>query len=165
MFNNFCSICFGINSYNRILSFTTCYLWQQSFMNAQAQVARHRSYKIYYLFGRRSRIKAVLSKARHEPGLTISSGDAMTLPAAGLSSSIANGIKFTTFDVDNDQDSSQSCARTWHGSWWYNNCFAANLNGRYNKVPTMTTGKGIVWYQWHGWEYSLKTTKMIIQKN
>ncbi|CAC5390731.1 unnamed protein product [Mytilus coruscus] len=47
-----------------------------------------------------------------------------------------NGMKFTTYDQDNDKHSRGNCAdySTLKGGWWYNNCFistSAMLNGHY----------------------------------
>ena len=74
--------------------------------------------------------------------------------------SIANGMKFATHDAD----SGIHCARNYHGSWWYNMCFGANLNGRYSSGPNIATGEGLVWYHWHGFDYSLKATTLMIRK-
>ena len=38
-----------------------------------------------------------------------------------------NGIKFTTYDLDNDHSSRENCAPTRGGGWWYNRCFWACL--------------------------------------
>lgn len=51
------------------------------------------------------------------------------------SSKIANGQKFSTFEVDNDHYSGH-CAGRYQGGWWYNACYYASLNNNYgdNKI-------------------------------
>ena len=39
-----------------------------------------------------------------------------------------NGMKFTTLDNDNDQDSNGNCAADLKSGWWHNNCFQINAN-------------------------------------
>jgi len=41
-----------------------------------------------------------------------------------------SGMKFSTYDEDNDV-SSWNCAKAAHGAWWYNACYRSNLNGEY----------------------------------
>ena len=45
-----------------------------------------------------------------------------------------NGMKFSTYDSDNDAGSS-NCAYTQQAGWWYKNCYRANLNGPHTR-PT-----------------------------
>lgn len=33
------------------------------------------------------------------------------------------GMKFSTFDRDNDEDESRHCAEKYHGAWWYRSCY------------------------------------------
>lgn len=39
-----------------------------------------------------------------------------------------NGMKFSTYDQDNDLDSSRNCAENFGNGWWYLDCFSAAIN-------------------------------------
>ena len=87
---------------------------------------------------------------------------------AGNSLNYNNGQQFSTWDRDNDGYTDVSCAQVERGAWWHNHCTTANLNGPYldaNTEGVPRTPKGIFWYHWHGWYYSLKETKMMIKSN
>ncbi|KAL2077416.1 hypothetical protein ACEWY4_026920 [Coilia grayii] len=73
------------------------------------------------------------------------------------------GMKFSTFDNDNDRYD-RNCAKEDKSGWWFNRCHSANLNGKYYQGPySDVTDSGIVWYTWHGWWYSLKSVVMKIR--
>ena len=55
-----------------------------------------------------------------------------------------NGMKFSTYDQDNDQLSG-NCAVQYSGAWWYKTCYESNLNGIYGRSDF----KGIQWTE-HG---------------
>ena len=59
--------------------------------------------------------------------LTISgySGD------AGDSLSHHNGMKFSTYDRDNDVSQHDHCAAKRGGAWWYRSCYRSHLNGNF----------------------------------
>lgn len=94
-------------------------------------------------------------------------GDALLMPKASDLSH--NGMKFSTFDKDNDR-SEHNCAEIYGGGWWYNNCQSANLNGIYYKgtydpktnIPHETEN-GVVWVTYKPANYSLKTVRMFIR--
>lgn len=71
------------------------------------------------------------------------------------------GIKFSTYDQDNDNYNG-NCAQEDKGGWWFNKCHSANLNGMYypNGHYSAVTDDGVIWYTWRGWWYSLKTSIM-----
>ncbi|XP_034546189.1 fibrinogen-like protein 1 [Notolabrus celidotus] len=71
------------------------------------------------------------------------------------------GMKFSTYDQDNDNYKG-NCAQEDKGGWWFNKCHSAHLNGKYyhNGHYSATTDDGVVWYPWRGWWYSLKTSIM-----
>ncbi|KAG5678255.1 hypothetical protein PVAND_007947 [Polypedilum vanderplanki] len=51
---------------------------------------------------------------------------------AGDALSYHAGMKFSTFDVDNDEWSDGSCAKSHLAGWWFNKCDMSNLNGILN---------------------------------
>ncbi|KAM3867223.1 fibrinogen-like protein 1 [Diretmus argenteus] len=71
------------------------------------------------------------------------------------------GVKFSTYDQDNDNYNG-NCALEDKGGWWFNKCHSAHLNGRYYPSGhySAVTDDGVVWYTWRGWWYSLKTSVM-----
>lgn len=77
-----------------------------------------------------------------------------------------NGKKFSTFDKDNEEYN-ENYAVISHGAWWFYDyccCHYAHLNGRYYKDSTVICPQGVTWYDWHGFQYSLKATQMMIRK-
>ncbi|XP_076063812.1 microfibril-associated glycoprotein 4-like [Oratosquilla oratoria] len=81
---------------------------------------------------------------------------------AGDSLSYHSGRKFSTHDNDNDEDK-RNCAVTYKGAWWYKSCHESNLNGKYLKGTTESTGDGVVWHHWRGGHYSLRSSEMKIR--
>ncbi|XP_037071415.1 ficolin-2-like [Pollicipes pollicipes] len=80
---------------------------------------------------------------------------------AGHSMPRQNGQQFSTRDRDNDAHSN-SCARTYKGAWWYEQCHDSNLNGLYlrGSHPDGQYGGMVTWKFWKGQRYSLKFTEM-----
>ncbi|XP_032363559.1 microfibril-associated glycoprotein 4-like [Etheostoma spectabile] len=74
-----------------------------------------------------------------------------------------NGMKFSTFDKDQDA-SSANCARLHLGGFWYNNCLHANPNGVYcwGAYETLSA-VGLDWTTWKGFNYSLKFISMMVR--
>uniref|UniRef100_A0A182PBB2 Fibrinogen C-terminal domain-containing protein n=1 Tax=Anopheles epiroticus TaxID=199890 RepID=A0A182PBB2_9DIPT len=74
----------------------------------------------------------------------------------------AEGMRFSTYDYDNDKFD-QNCAAITHGAWWYKSCGESNLNGLYLNGPTLEK-TGIYWNSFRGYNYSLKKTRMMIRQ-
>ncbi len=89
------------------------------------------------------------------------SGDGFTNPA--LERHNLNGQRFSAMDMDQDSSDYYHCAQEWEGGWWFNDCFRSNLNGRYVDGGSTTDTQGLIWYDWKGWDYSLKCTEMKIR--
>ncbi|TKS89298.1 Microfibril-associated glycoprotein 4 36 kDa microfibril-associated glycoprotein [Collichthys lucidus] len=83
---------------------------------------------------------------------------------AGDSMNIHNGMKFTTFDKDQDTHSTDNCARAFLGGFWYRNCHHANPNGVYVwGAEKKHSGVGVNWYSYKGFHYSMKSISMKIR--
>ena len=52
-----------------------------------------------------------------------------------------NNMKFSTYEVDNDLDSSASCGKIHQAGWWYSNCHSSYFNGRYPNGWQLSAGK------------------------
>ena len=106
----------------------------------------------------------------HVSGYTGDAGDALVIPNSNMASYLShNGMKFSTFDKDNDRWE-ENCAEMYGGGWWYNNCQSANLNGIYykgtydpEKNAPYEIENGVVWVTYKPTNYSLKTVRMFIR--
>ncbi|XP_041770211.1 microfibril-associated glycoprotein 4-like [Anopheles merus] len=81
---------------------------------------------------------------------------------AGDSLSDLKGMPFTTKDEDRDA-STENCAVTYTGAWWYRACHQSNLNGKYLRGETKEFATSMVWKSFRGYHYSLKSSKMMIR--
>lgn len=41
----------------------------------------------------------------------------------------AHGMKFSTYNRDNDKSNATNCAQEFQAGWWFNNCTLTNING------------------------------------
>ncbi|XP_035773079.1 ryncolin-4-like [Anopheles albimanus] len=80
--------------------------------------------------------------------------------SAGDSMSTQAGMKFSTMDRDNDEDSTTHCAQKHEGAWWYAHCGDANLNGRYMRGKN---AKALYWYHFLENYEGLDHSKMMIR--
>ncbi|XP_053663975.1 ficolin-2-like [Anopheles marshallii] len=82
---------------------------------------------------------------------------------AGDSMHNAKGMKFSTFDNDNDI-SMENCANLYTGAWCYDGIsyFTSNLNGKYLRGKTKESASSMVWNSFTGY-HSLKMSKMLIK--
>ncbi|CAG2221918.1 Fibrinogen gamma chain,Ryncolin-4,Fibrinogen-like protein A,Ficolin-1-A [Mytilus edulis] len=75
-------------------------------------------------------------------------GDAGDSISSGSSNLINNGMKFSTYDRDNDNHASDNCAEKYKGAWWFNACYMSHLNGEYDQ--NLTHPFGIQWKTFPG---------------
>ena len=80
---------------------------------------------------------------------------------AGDSLGYHNGMKFTTYDRDNDQYSG-NCAVYYKGAWWYQRCHRSNLNGPYLGAASRSD-RAINWLKWKRYTRSMKKAEMKIR--
>ncbi|XP_062579586.1 fibrinogen-like protein 1 [Saccostrea cucullata] len=72
----------------------------------------------------------------------------------------ANGMKFSTFDVDNDQWKNGICADHCRSGWWFHSCTCGNLNGLFGSEEP---GSVMRWMCADGWNCTLKATRILIR--
>ena len=96
---------------------------------------------------------------------TLSVSGYQSASTAGDSLAYHNGQRFSTPDRDNDVLSSNNCAASIHGPWWHRDCYNSLLTGKYftSGGPRNTEPRGIIWYHWRGWFYSLRVAEMKIR--
>lgn len=80
--------------------------------------------------------------------------------STGDSLSYHNGMKFTTYDNDNDKNDGSNCAVSFKSAWWHRSCHFSGLNGQYG----IDTPSGIIWYHWRGYDHSLVRAQMMVRR-
>ncbi|KAL9702983.1 hypothetical protein quinque_006501 [Culex quinquefasciatus] len=70
------------------------------------------------------------------------------------------GMKFSTFDNNNDLSPDGNCAIGWYGAWWYRLCHRSNLNGKYMQGFDRA---GMDWRTFRPNGYSLRKSRMMIR--
>ena len=85
---------------------------------------------------------------------------------AGDSFALHNGQAFSTIDQDNDVHTTDHCAQTYKGGWWYKDCHDSNLNGVWYTNGILAdpqVADGIIWQHWTGDGESLKTVVIAVR--
>ncbi|XP_034108166.2 angiopoietin-related protein 7-like [Drosophila albomicans] len=86
------------------------------------------------------------------------SGDNDGHPWGGDNLRHQEGMKFSTFDRDNDRWENE-CAKSHKAGWWHNRCTVSNLNGLYSVID----GNKYTQMYWSNFT-PLKSVQMIIRK-
>ncbi|KAM8881888.1 fibrinogen alpha chain [Synchiropus picturatus] len=114
--------------------------------------------------GGKATAEYVIRVGTEEDGFHLSvsgySGDAGDALDAG--DSPHNGMKFSTFDRDNDK-SEHNCAEMYSGGWWYNNCLSANINGIYHLNNKSIRNKKVCWLNCDQPDSNLRAVRMYIR--
>ena len=69
-----------------------------------------------------------VGSASEEYPLTVGGFTGVGTDLFNVQSKPHNGMKFTTPDNDNDNNSIYNCAATYKSGWWYHNCYSINTN-------------------------------------
>ena len=69
-------------------------------------------------------------------------------------------MKFSTKDKDQDVINNFDCAQKYTGAFWYKECHHVNINGQYLGGQNDQYARGLIWRDFKGHYYSLKTTQM-----
>uniref|UniRef100_A0A671NB10 Microfibril associated protein 4 n=1 Tax=Sinocyclocheilus anshuiensis TaxID=1608454 RepID=A0A671NB10_9TELE len=84
---------------------------------------------------------------------------------AGDSLSPHNGMKFSTFDKDQDLLGDNCALKYYQGGFWYKNCYYTNPTGNYLwEKDNRVTNTGATWYYWKKSWNSLKSISMKIRR-
>ncbi|XP_055599758.1 fibrinogen-like protein A [Uranotaenia lowii] len=84
---------------------------------------------------------------------------------AGKSLNRHLGIKFSTFDADNEPADGQNYVAYHHGAWWHSYLAASNLNGIYQGKTEKADCEGMYWFYFDEDTscFSLKSSRMMIR--
>ncbi|XP_066927839.1 ficolin-2-like [Clytia hemisphaerica] len=78
---------------------------------------------------------------------------------AGDNMKIHDGMKFSTYDNDNDADS-RNCAVLYKAPWWHQSCYGASLNGAYDALLNESNKFNRIY-----WAGQLKYSEMKVRRN
>lgn len=76
-----------------------------------------------------------------------------------------NGMRFSTYDRDNDRRIYNNCAMHFKGGWWFSDCYDSNLNGKFypkGEHNDYFKRNGIQWNSIHP-HSSLKFVEMMVK--
>ncbi|KFB48540.1 AGAP005848-PA-like protein [Anopheles sinensis] len=84
--------------------------------------------------------------------------------SAGDSMRIHLNESFSTYDRDKSK-ATFNCGAVFKGAWWFYKCHRSHLNGVYlkGKLTEAQDSQGIMWMDFRGDKYSLKSSKMMIR--
>ncbi|XP_069101560.1 ficolin-3-like [Argopecten irradians] len=74
-----------------------------------------------------------------------------------------NGIKFSTFDSDEDMSNTTNCAELGQSGWWYSDCGLSNLNGPFTMDNGTEMVNAMTWWTFHGSNRPLKKSRMLFR--
>uniref|UniRef100_A0A8C1UVY0 Fibrinogen C-terminal domain-containing protein n=1 Tax=Cyprinus carpio TaxID=7962 RepID=A0A8C1UVY0_CYPCA len=84
---------------------------------------------------------------------------------AGDSLSYSNGMKFSTYDKDQDNCNCNFALLKFGGGFWYNSCYRTNPTGHYLwEKEGAVMENGATWYHWKNSYNSLKSITMKIKR-
>ena len=95
-----------------------------------------------------------LSISGYYPGST--AGDSITNPS--YPDQFLDGMKFSTYDRDQDGHPGGHCADSWKGGYWYEKCHVSNPTGLY-LLNGVSNAQGVVWHTAYSSSYSFKVMR------
>ncbi|TVK90556.1 GATA-binding factor 2 [Bagarius yarrelli] len=102
------------------------------------QQTRHAIYNNFKVAGENQRFRLTAQNYRGDAGNALSYSKHYN----------HDGRAFSTYDRDHDRYAAGNCAQYYGAGWWFDSCFAANLNGRYYRGRYTGITDGIYWGTW-----------------
>ncbi|XP_060064887.1 microfibril-associated glycoprotein 4-like [Ylistrum balloti] len=75
-----------------------------------------------------------------------------------------NGLKFSTFDREEEMNNTINCPELRPAGWWYNDCGQSNLNGKYSIDNGVEDCNAMTWHTFHGSYRPLKKSRMMLRE-